>query len=145
MLSEIRSALAASRQYLLSHHEPSEYHRCYTLQIRGRSVHLCARCSEVYPGIAVGAGLFVTELFAAVHLVLITLLPLPALIDWTVTQVWMRHGLNAVRTLTGGLLGIGYGIGVGYVLVEREFAVVIIGAIYAVAAGLALWRYYTVS
>ncbi|MFC7071662.1 DUF2085 domain-containing protein [Halovenus rubra] len=141
-LSEIQSALDETCQYLLSHHEPSDYHRCYTLQIRGHSVHLCARCLGLYPGIAVGVGCFLTNLFSPIHFFLVALLPLPALIDWSVTHLLAPEGSNTVRTITGGLLGIGYGIGLGYVLVERAPTVVVIGLFYAVAAGVVLWRYY---
>lgn len=140
--SEIQSALGESRRYLLSHHEPSDYDRCHTVQIRRRSVHLCARCSGIYPGIAVGIGLFVTDLFAAIQLGLVALLPLPALVDWSVTQFLQSDGSNTVRTLTGGLLGIGYGLGLGTLLVERDATVVLIGLVYGLAAGVALWRYH---
>ena len=51
---EFREGVAETRRYLLSHHEPEEFDRCYAPSVRGRRVHLCARCCGVYPGIAAG-------------------------------------------------------------------------------------------
>lgn len=139
---ELRVALAESRQYLLSHHEPSEYHRCHTLQIRGRPVQFCARCSGIYPGIAVGLGLFATGLLASIQLVVVALFPLPALIDWSLTSFRPAKGSNAIRTVTGGLLGIGYGLGLGHLLVDREPLVLALGLGYALLAAVALALYH---
>lgn len=137
-LSELKAGLAETRRYLLSHHEPSGYHRCHTLRFRGRTVRLCARCSGVYPGIALGLVLFVTGLFAPVHLGLVAALPLPALLDWCLTHFRPAEGSNAVRTATGALLGTGYGLGLGYLLGERELLVLLVGVVYALLAGVAL-------
>lgn len=134
-LTEVRKGLAESQQYLLSHHEPRDYHRCYAPQIRGRTVRLCARCSGVYPGIALGLGLFVTSLLGAVHFLLVAFLPLPALVDWTVTHFGTTEGWNAVRTLTGFLLGVGYGLGLGHLLLGGDLFVLAIGAGYGLLAG----------
>jgi len=140
--AEMRTALAETRRYLLSHHEPSDYHRCHRLDIGGRPVHLCARCSGVYPGIAVGVGLFLTEVLASLQLVLVALLPLPALVDWSVTHFRPPEGSNAVRTATGGLLGVGYGLGLGHLLVAREPVVLGVGLGYGLLAAVALAWYH---
>jgi len=143
-ISELKKGLAETQRYLLSHHEPSGYHRCYALQIRGRTVRLCARCSGVYPGIAVGLGLFVTSVLSAVHLLLIAVLPVPALVDWTVTHFRPVDGWNSIRTLTGFLLGTGYGLGLGHLLLGGELLVLAIGVCYALLAGVALAVYHGV-
>jgi uncharacterized membrane protein len=141
-LTEMRAALAETRRYLLSHHEPSAYHRCHTLKIQGRSVPLCARCSGIYPGIAVGIGLFVTGILMSVHLALVALLPLPALVDWSLTHFRPPDGSNVIRTATGVLLGIGYGLGLCHLLVDGEPLILGIGLAYGTVAAVALARYY---
>ncbi len=54
--SEVRAGLAETRRYLLSHHKPEEWNRCHAVGIPGRKrpLRLCARCSGIYPGIALG-------------------------------------------------------------------------------------------
>jgi uncharacterized membrane protein len=141
-LAEMRTALAETRRYLLSHHEPQNYHRCHRLEVRGRPVHLCARCSGVYPGIAVGIGLFFADVLTPVQLVLVACLPLPALLDWCLTHFRPPDGSNAVRTVTGGLLGVGYGLGLGLLLVDREPAVLGVGIVYGLVAAVALMWYH---
>lgn len=135
--AELREGLAETRRYLLSHHRPSEYHRCYSPSIGGRRLHICARCLGVYPGIAAGV---LTALFLLndVPLALVALLPLPALCDWALTTFRPARGYNVVRTATGALLGCGYGLGVALVLLEHELAVLGIGTVYAVVAGFLL-------
>jgi uncharacterized membrane protein len=134
----LRAALAEMRRYLLAHHEPHRYHRCYAFRVRGRTVRLCARCSGVYPGIAAGLALFLTGLFASVHLLVAALFPLPALVDWLVTHVRETEGWNPLRTATGFLLGTGYGLGVGLLVLDGEWVVLGIGIGYALLAGVAI-------
>lgn len=133
--AELREGLAETRRYLFSHHVPEERYRCYAPVVFGRRVHLCARCSGVYPGIVAGLlaplvapAPFTTLLVAAV-------LPLPALVDWALTSLTGRRGYNAVRTATGALLGYGYGLGLRHLL-AGDWTVLIVGVGYAVAAGL---------
>lgn len=137
--SEFRRGLARTRRYLLSHHEPTDYDRTYRALVSGRSVRLCARCSGVYPGILAGL-LAATATGWRPALVWILLLPLPALIDWTVTRFTDRSGYNAIRTATGFGLGVGYGLGVVALLLDGDLRVVAIGACYAIVAGILLRR-----
>lgn len=135
---ELRKGLAETRTYLLAHHLPSEYHRCYSPVVAGRRVHICARCLGIYPGIVAG---ILASLFGPWdHLLLVALLPLPALVDWSVTAFSEREGYNPVRTATGALLGCGYGLGVSLLVVESRIGVFGIGVGYAVLAGLLLYR-----
>lgn len=128
--SELRRGLAAARPFLLSHHDPTEWDRCYALTFLGRRVRLCARCSGIYPGILLGAlapADVVTLLFVAV-------LPLPALVDWTRTAFTRAAGSNAVRTATGVALGLGYGLGLRRLLLQADARVLAVGLGYAVLA-----------
>lgn len=136
--SELRTGLAETKRYLLSHHTPDQYHRCYTLRMRGRTVRLCARCLGIYPGIAVGFAVFVFGLFGSFQLLLVATLPMPALVDWTVTHLYYPDGRNRIRTVTGVALGVGYGLGVGHLLVGREPLVLAVGACYGALSALSL-------
>lgn len=138
---EFRAGLAETRRYLLSHHEPSGYHRCYTLAVLGRRVRLCARCSGVYPGIAAGVLGFRYGPAAMAGIALVAALPLPALVDRAVTTVTDRRGANPVRTATGAALGYGYGVGLGLLFVRGDLRVLVVGVAYGLAAvGLVLRR-----
>ena len=48
----------------------------------------------------------------------VALAPVPAMVDWAVTTLGDRRGTNAGRTLTGGLLGVGYGVGLARFAVD---------------------------
>jgi uncharacterized membrane protein len=94
--------------FWLSHHHPEEYNRTYVLG----GVRVCARCLGTYP-------VLLATLVALVRLrapltwhgdVPVVLgLTLPALVDWAVGRFRPTGGSNAVRTLTGVLLGLGLG------------------------------------
>ena len=131
---ELRRGLRATWPYLLSHHLPSEYDRCYRLSVWGRSIHLCARCFGIYVGLSVGLGGLWIGLLSALGVSWIALAPLPALVDWTVTAVTDRRGLNSVRTASGALLGYAYAHGL-WRLLGGDLSVTVVGAMYAVVAG----------
>ncbi|AGN01459.1 hypothetical protein L593_07570 [Salinarchaeum sp. Harcht-Bsk1] len=138
--AELRAGLAETRMYLLSHHEPSDYDRTYAVTVLGRRERLCARCTGIYPGIAAGLlarGLGVGPL---TEVWLLLVLPLPALLDWTVTRVGDRSGSNSVRTATGALLGYAYGVGLVALFLDGDLRVSAIGAGYGLLAGALLWR-----
>lgn len=141
-LGELRKGLAETRRYLLSHHLPSEYHRCYSPTIAGRQVHICARCLGIYPGIVAGllAYFFVFRGFSS--LLLVAILPLPALLDWSMTTFTEKEGYNTVRTATGGALGFGYGFGVPLLLFDSKISIVAVGICYALIAGFLLSQSY---
>jgi uncharacterized membrane protein len=132
---EFRAGLAASREYLLSHHARDERHRCYTPTLFGRQVALCARCSGIYPGIGLGLLGGVATPTGLPTLLLIAVLPIGALLDWAATEFTDREGSNPVRTGTGGLLGFAYGLGLVALFVDGRLVVVAIGAGYALVAG----------
>lgn len=132
--NEVRAGLARTRPFLLSHHVPAEYHRCYAPEIRGRTIRLCARCTGIYPGIVAGLWAFFGAPLLPRHWVLVALLPLPALIDWSVTAFTRRTGSNPGRTVTGLLLGYGYGLGLGHLFVGGAVVVLLLGLCYGLVA-----------
>ena len=138
LASEFKRALAETAPYLLAHHEQSERYRCYAPVVFGRRVHVCARCSGVYPGIISG---FAVAMLAPGHfttLAVVASLPAPALVDWVVTSIGDRQGINSVRTVTGALLGYAYGVGLVRLLFGGDPLVLAIGFGYAVLTGAAL-------
>ncbi|MFB6111384.1 MAG: DUF2085 domain-containing protein [Halobacteriaceae archaeon] len=136
--TELRRGLARTRPYLLSHHLPENWDRCYRLSIGGRQVRICARCSGIYPGIAAGLGGALTGLVAIPSVVVIAILPLPALLDWVLTTIGEREGANALRTATGALLGFGYGLGLVALSSGRVLELLGVGLAYGLLALLAM-------
>jgi uncharacterized membrane protein len=135
MKRQLRKGIADTVPFLLSHHTPSRRDRCHRVVLFGRAVHLCSRCSGIYPGILAGL-LFPLQ---PTSLRLIAVLPLPALVEWSITSSRSRRGSNAVRTATGLLLGYGYGLGVIRILVGRDPSVVAVGAAYGFVAAALLY------
>jgi uncharacterized membrane protein len=136
--AELRAGLRETRRYLLAHHEPTEWYRCYAPTVFGRRLHICARCAGIYPGIAVGLAAYAFGPAWLAHLAFVALLPAPALVDWVLTSFSERRGYNPVRTATGGLLGYGYGLGLLLFFLEGDMRVPVIGAIYGILAGVLL-------
>jgi uncharacterized membrane protein len=139
--SEVWAGLAETRRYLLSHHEPAEWDHCYAVGIPGRErpVRLCARCSGIYPGIALGVALVSMGALPVVP-GLVAVLPGFALLDWASDQFTARRGSNASRTVSGFALGFGYGMGLlGVLRGDARVAVILVGVGYAVLAAGGLW------
>ncbi len=96
---------ASTAAFLLAHHYPEDYGRCYA--IGGRRI--CARCIGLYP---VLLAVLASELALRMTAVqpwepfAIGVLTLPALADWARGRFDPSSGTNPVRTLTGVLLGI---------------------------------------
>lgn len=136
--SEIRKGLLETRRYLLSHHEKSEWYRCYTVDIFSRRVRVCARCLGIYPGILAGVLVGNVAVFEFPYLPLIFVLPLPTLVDWILTSLTRREGYNVVRTGTGAILGFGYGLSIVLLITDRDPRILAVGGIYAIAVGVLL-------
>lgn len=89
----------------LSHHPRDQLHRTYRLG----GVHLCARCTGLYPVLFCGMALLFA-VHAPLHwrwdVPFAIALTVPALVDWSVGQFRPVWGGNAQRTLTGALLGV---------------------------------------
>ena len=137
--SEVRTGLARTRPFLLSHHVPAEYHRCYAPEIRGRRIRLCARCTGIYPGIVAGLWAFFGAPVLPRPWWFVAVLPLPALLDWSLTAFTPREGSNPGRTGTGLLLGYGYGLGLGHLFVSGNVLVLLVGFCYGFVAAALLW------
>lgn len=134
---ELRRGLASARPFLLSHHPPAEYDRCYAPALRGRTIRLCARCVGIYTGILAGVLAALEAPLLAGGVVLVAVLPLPALFEWSLDALTPWTGSNPGRTATGLLLGYGYGLGLVSLFVRGTAAVAAVGVGYGIlAAGL---------
>jgi len=94
--------------FWLSHHHEEEYNRTYLFG----GVRVCARCLGTYPVLlAVMVGLFAVRAPKAWawDVPVVLALTVPALLDWAVGRFRPASGSNAVRTLTGVLLGVALG------------------------------------
>jgi uncharacterized membrane protein len=94
--------------FWLSHHHEAEYNRTYLFG----GVRVCARCLGTYPVlVAVMVGLFALRAPLAWRwdVPVVLGLTLPALVDWAVGRFRPASGSNAVRSLTGVLLGAALG------------------------------------
>ena len=128
----------------LSHHPASEHHR--TVVVGG--LRLCARCLGTYPTLAATLGalfLWRAPLAWAWDVPVVLLLTLPALLDWCRGRLRPEGGHNAVRLLSGVLLGAALGRSL-YVHLQRPLPPVLLAqaALVTALAGpvivLALWR-----
>lgn len=118
--------------FWLSHHHPDEYNRTYVLG----GVRVCARCLGTYPVLlAVLVGLFVLRapLRWAWDVPVVLGLTVPALGDWAVGRFRPASGSNAVRTLTGVLLGAALGRSL-FIHVQRPLPAVLLAQAALVTA-----------
>lgn len=132
--AELRKGLSKTRRFVLAHHLPSEFYRCYSPSVFGHRVHICARCLGIYPGIAMGFLSYGIMFRGTDALLAVALLPVPSFVDWAVTTFRDRRGYNIVRTVTGALLGSGYGLGLALLLFESSLTVLGIGLVYGILA-----------
>lgn len=120
--------------FWLSHHHEDEYNRTYLLG----GVRVCARCLGTYPVLlAVLVGLFKVRAPLAWRwdVPVVLALTLPALVDWAVGRFRPARGSNAVRTLTGVLLGVALGRSL-FIHLQRPLPAVLVwqAALVAVVA-----------
>jgi len=91
--------------FWLSHHHPEEWNRTYPVA----GVRLCARCLGTYPvlfaAIALQFALHAPLVWAYDGVWSLGLL-LPALVDWAYGRFRPQAGSNALRTVTGVMLGL---------------------------------------
>ncbi len=87
--------------------------RTWSISFRGRTLHICTRCSALLVGIV--AGLFIHLYILQIPMNPLTffgafLLSIPAVIDWSTQTLELRESLNFIRAITGFLLGYAVGL-----------------------------------
>ncbi|MFX0069137.1 MAG: DUF2085 domain-containing protein [Candidatus Hodarchaeota archaeon] len=95
-----------------AHHAPDKFHRCLRIQIRGRKLYLCARCTGMLSGIYVAV--FLLPLLQSLVLptiawIVLIAFPLPAIVDWLSQYSGKRESNNRIRVVSGLLLGSSIG------------------------------------
>jgi uncharacterized membrane protein len=91
--------------FWLSHHRDDELNRTYSIA----GLRVCARCLATYPLALAAIAVQIARhapLFHPLDPLVALVLPIPALIDWSVGRFNPRAGSNAVRSATGALLGL---------------------------------------
>lgn len=93
--------------YILSHHEPKDYGRCFSITISRKKYHFCSRCVGWYSSFLI----FWFTLFLGINFlpnyefVVLYLFPIPAIVDWSLHKFEIYDGTNFSRILTGFLIG----------------------------------------
>lgn len=91
---------------LISHHPPSQYDRTFCLL----HIRFCARCSGILVGVILSM-IFFRLISVELKLVFILslILPLPAILNFTLSELGKLKDNNFKRIITGTLLGISIG------------------------------------
>ncbi|MGQ9723368.1 MAG: DUF2085 domain-containing protein [Candidatus Jordarchaeum sp.] len=97
--------------YLLSHHQEDHLDRALCLNIFGKKLYICARCTGLTLGFISGILLqsfsIITQMDQNLSLLLAIGLALPAMVDWWTQSVFGRESKNYIRVSTGYALGFG--------------------------------------
>jgi len=95
-------------KYLLSHHLPKDYDRCFLIKIRGESYRICARCSGWYLSFLIFwlLLLFDVDFLLNYKIIVLYFFPVPAILDWSLHKLTRFKGTNILRFITGILIGL---------------------------------------
>jgi len=97
------------RKYILSHHLPKDYKRCIKFEVNNKVYLICSRCLGLYLGFIIFLPLFfMFQNFLYNINFILYLLPLPAIIDWSIHRFGIYQGTNSSRIATGFFLGVAY-------------------------------------
>ena len=133
-----RGRLLSLLNLVLTHHTGSRVNRTIGLRVLSWEQRFCTRCSGQWMATAACVALMLAfrwEIALPIWMVVLSLLPMPALLDW-ITQTWgIRESSTTLRMITGSILGIGAGFQA--VAVVRLDWPAFVGGI-GVAAGYAL-------
>ncbi|WP_164999248.1 DUF2085 domain-containing protein [Methanohalophilus profundi] len=130
----MKEGVKLTSKYILSHHQPHEYYKCYHCSFFGRHVFFCSRCLGIYMGILLGFILFPFNLFTQKeYYLIISIFPMFTLIDWSISAFKLHKSHNFIRTFFGILLGIAYILAlIIFFQTFLNFKLILIGTIYAI-------------
>jgi uncharacterized membrane protein len=93
--------------YALSHHQPKDYDRCFSITVSGKEHRLCSRCLGWYSSFTIFWSVlpFGIDFLLDHGLLILYLFPIPAVADWSLHRFKIHEGTNLTRFGTGFLLG----------------------------------------
>ena len=108
---------------LISHHPPCQYDRTFCLF----KIRVCTRCTGVLSGIIFSV-ILIHFIQIKFKLVLIStfLLPIPAILNFTLTELKKLRNNGFKRFSTGALLGIVLGYAINQLIIGRFFIGILI-------------------
>ena len=133
------------RFLLLSHHMPEKLHRTIHLNLKGKDIYLCARCTGDYSGtlIILVAWLLGFTFPVGMYLPLVAFLPLFTIIDWITQSCNLRESRNTIRVITGFPLGIAKGL-LLLMLIQGWFSLfllsLVIVGVYVAVISIVAWK-----
>jgi uncharacterized membrane protein len=128
---------------LLSHHPPCQYNR--TLLIPWLNIRVCARCFGELVGMIMSLWLLVgVRPVPSYWLVMaVSVLTLPAIVDWSTQAIGWRESNNYLRILTGGMFAAAC-VQVGFFLRTASFDYFIAGFFLIAIEGFAAVKWLEV-
>ncbi len=134
LFKEFKKGISEASKYVLSHHLPEDYYKCYSLRFKNKRIYFCSRCLGVYIGICLGLTIFLLGLGGRIdYYFLVTSLPLFALFDWTLTNKRIYRSNNLIRSTSGICLGIAYSLGLMLLITSfPDYYVLLVGLLYMV-------------
>ncbi len=107
-----RGRLLSLLNLVLAHHTALRINRTIGVRVLSWEQRFCTRCSGQWMATAAWVALmlaFRLEIALPIWVAVLSLLPMPAFLDW-ITQTWgIRESTTTLRMLTGSILGIGVG------------------------------------
>jgi uncharacterized membrane protein len=145
--SEIKEGVKSTSKYILSHHQPHEYYKCYHCSFFGRNVFFCSRCLGIYIGIILGFILLPLNLFTQKeYYLIISIFPMFTLIDWSISAFKLHKSHNLIRTFIGILLGIAYILALkGFFQTFPNYKLILIGIIYTILSICLLYAKHSIN
>ena len=96
----------------LAHHTGTRINRTIGVRVLSWEQRFCTRCSGQWMATVAGVALMLAfrwDISLLFWMIVLSLLPMSALLDW-ITQTWgIRESTTPLRMLTGSMLGIGVG------------------------------------
>lgn len=135
-LDEIKKGLILTGKYFLSHHDISEYHKCYHISVFDKNIYICSRCLGGYFGLTIGILIALSNLLNPIlSLILIAIFPCFTAIDKSLSIFFNIEMNNLIRTVNGFFLGIAYSFSI-FLLINNVFRIhiFIIGFCYLLIA-----------
>ena len=95
---EMKIGIKETSKYILSHHEPKDYYKCYLLKLNNKKLYFCSRCTGIYIGIIIGLLLhFSKSVNEYYYYYPIIIFPIFTLIDWSITAFTNNKSTNFFR------------------------------------------------